>query len=299
MQTFRKKVCTSLPPDVVCVHCTQLGKLATFQLQPFSELQLSTDTLHKQNPVAMLRAWCAIVRCQSRSGRWTSWPGAPSIRHQEPGSCAVTPTESMYTNFRDVPYQVFQVGVYTLAVPRWSIRKVCRRSRVQTWFAPFLNPDLGWYILAHTGINKHKPVYTSRYRYMLVCAGICWYVLACAVIEKYVPVCICTYFYYLVCIGTYWYTLVYTRIYVYTSMYCAFRHWTFFEILKWIQHDTRQFKEVPKGPVPLNKEVQGGTSLVLSCSFRDTGHLGTVLILQCTAWYSVVSTNKLKRRFCI
>ncbi len=63
--------------------------------------------------------------------------------------------------------------------------------------------------------------------------------------------------------------------------------------------------EVGKSPVPLNETVQGSTRtsycLVPSCtvSFRGTGHLGTVLIQQCTALYSDVSTNRFQRNFSV
>jgi hypothetical protein len=63
--------------------------------------------------------------------------------------------------------------------------------------------------------------------------------------------------------------------------------------------------EVRKSPVPLNETVQGSTRtsycLVPSCtvSFRGTGHLGTVLILQCTALYSDVSTCRFQRNFSV
>ncbi len=63
--------------------------------------------------------------------------------------------------------------------------------------------------------------------------------------------------------------------------------------------------EVRKSPVPLNETVQGSTRtsycLVPSCkvSFRGTGHLGTVLILQCTALYSDVSTHGFQRNFSV
>ncbi len=86
---------------------------------------------------------------------------------------------------------------------------------------------------------------------------------------------------------------IHQYILAYTSMYCALRHWNFFEIRRWIHHCTRQYMEVRKSPVPLNETVQGSTRtsycLVQSClvSCRGTGHLGTVLRLQCTALYRI------------
>ncbi len=135
----------------------------------------------------------------------------------------------IYINFPLVTYRVS--GVCTLAVQRWSKRESCRRSRVLTWFAPFLNPDFYWYIPAQTSTYRHNTVYTGTTQYIPVCT-----------------VRMCLHLLYGMC----WYMLVYTSIYwyilVYTSMYRAFRHKDFFEISKWIQHCTRQDNKVPESP---------------------------------------------------
>jgi hypothetical protein len=59
----------------------------------------------------------------------------------------------------------------------------------------------------------------------------------------------------------YMYILVYTSI-LFTGIYqhaLCFQTQNFFEIRWWIQHGTRQYNEVPKSPVPLNKAVQEST----------------------------------------
>ncbi len=118
---------------------------------------------------------CTAIKCWKLS--WDAYPDPGGGRHGrgrgrsgtgtvDPSSraryiCRNTNIRSIYTNFPAVTYPVF--GVCTLAVQRWSIRKVCRRSRVRTWFAPFLNPDLDWYIPAHTSTYQYNSVHTGMY----------------------------------------------------------------------------------------------------------------------------------------
>ncbi len=177
----------------VCVHYTQLGKSDTIQVAAFfwvAAINRHIATAQaKPLPVTVLRAWWAIVRCQSRSGRWTSWPGpAPSIRHpwQEPGSCAGTLTEPMYTNFLDVPYPVF--SVCTFAVQRWGILKLCRRLLVRFWCASrLIHTSTYQHIPAHTSTYQHIPA--QSYQYIPVCTGMCWYMLIYTGMCLYRKVC--------------------------------------------------------------------------------------------------------------
>ena len=152
-------------------------KLTTFQVAArhgFRGALPSITTLHKPKPVTVL-GW-AIVRCQSRSGRWTSWPEA--ARGAELGRRCQSVIKSqvhgqernIYYMYTDNSYDIYPVfAICTLAVQWESMRKVCTRSRVRTWFAPFLNPGICRYVLVHTSTNQ----------YVHVCIGMSWYVLVC------------------------------------------------------------------------------------------------------------------------
>ena len=129
-------------------------------------------------PVAVL-GW-AIVRFQSRSGLWTSWPGGGGVervwRRQFVIKSQVHGHEQkknyMYTNIREDGYPVFHSCA--LAVQWYSIQMVCRRLLVQFRFATFLNP-----------------VISGLYWFVLVCTGMYWYV---PILYQYELVHTCTYF---------------------------------------------------------------------------------------------------------
>ena len=96
-------------------------------------------------PVAVL-GW-AIERFQSRSGRWTSWPGGVAERVRRRQFVIKSQVQGhghkliyIYTNICMVKYPVSVC--YALAVQWQSKRKVCRRSRVRILFATFLNPGI-------------------------------------------------------------------------------------------------------------------------------------------------------------
>ncbi len=111
-------------------------------------------------------------RSKWRPGPATSWPAGggalrglrrtSNISRQVTSAC-----KCIYINFPLVTYRVS--GVCTLAVQRWSKRESCRRSRVRTWFAPFLNPDFYWYIPAQTSTYWYNTVHTGTTQYIPVC----------------------------------------------------------------------------------------------------------------------------------
>jgi hypothetical protein len=111
-----------------------------------------------------MQAW-AIVKCQSRSVMAGGGGGAA-------GTCAVDLSSIARYTGRYIKISIFTYQKQKFAYPvfdtstlsvHWESRlTVCRRLRVQTQFAPFLDPDQNWYVLVCTGM----------YWYVLVCTGI-------------------------------------------------------------------------------------------------------------------------------
>ncbi len=151
----------------VRVHCTQTGHLSSHGLF----LSRAAVNRHIGHAKACRSAGMGYREMDPGGGRH-------GRRRGRSGTCAVDPTSSarytgriMYND--DIDTNIFIVkhpvsGVCSLAVQWECMRIVCRRSRVRTPFASFLNPDQERYELVYTGMYWYVPVCISMIRYMQV-----------------------------------------------------------------------------------------------------------------------------------
>ncbi len=125
----------------VCVHCTQTGQLSSQGLF-LSRAAVNQHISHAKacrNAGMGYREMPIQVRAvEVMAGGGGSAGQAQLIRHQEPGSAAENASCSVWSQI-SVDDSYPHCACCVLTVQRSSMRKVCRRSRVQVHACTFLS----------------------------------------------------------------------------------------------------------------------------------------------------------------